>query len=97
MGWLSSYCHVLWIFVKFEACGLLTQFWFCLPFFYLRVSNEFLYYLQEVSLPVLKDSIMEALKVLIGNEFLTSSVNFEMQIFSTSILLVWCFYCLFYR
>jgi hypothetical protein len=66
-------------------------------FFYLRVSNEFLYYLQEVSLPVLKDSIMEALKVLIGNEFLTSSVNFEMQIFSTSILLVWCFYCLFYR
>jgi hypothetical protein len=58
---------------------------------------SFLYYLQEVSLPVLKDSIMEALKVLIGNEFLTSSVNFEMQIFSTSILLVWCFYCLFYR
>jgi hypothetical protein len=57
-------------------------------FFYLRVSNEFLYYLQEVSLPVLKDSIMEALKVLIGNEFLTSSVNFEMQIFSTSRLLV---------
>jgi hypothetical protein len=49
---------------------------------------SFLYYLQEVSLPVLKDSIMEALKVLIGNEFLTSSVNFEMQIFSTSRLLV---------
>jgi hypothetical protein len=41
MGWLSSNCHVLWIFVKFEACGLLTQFWFCLPFFYLKVSNEF--------------------------------------------------------
>lgn len=56
--------------MKFDTCGLLTQFWFCLTFFDWRV-NEFLYYLQEVSLPVLKDSIMEALKVLIGTEFET--------------------------
>lgn len=33
-------------------------------------DNEFFYCVQDVSMPVLKDSIMDALKVLIGTESL---------------------------
>jgi len=73
--------------MKFEACGLLTKFWFCLPSLFELMTLSIICNLQEVSLPALRDSIMEALKVLVGNESETSSFNFEMQIF--------CFYIFF--
>lgn len=69
-----------YLILKRVDCGLKFGL-LCLPF------KGCLYHLQEVSLPVLKDSIMEALKVLIGTENLTISFNFEMHMFFISLLI----------
>lgn len=51
--------------MKFEACGFLTEFWFRLPLLLELLTLCVICPLQEVSLPALRDSIMEALKVLV--------------------------------
>lgn len=55
--------------VGFDAFDLWNVFVSLLIFSDSR-DNEFFYCVQDVSMPVLKDSIMDALKVLIGTESL---------------------------
>ena len=58
-----------WMVGGFDAFDLWNVFVSLLIFSDSR-DNEFFYCVQDVSMPVLKDSIMDALKVLIGTESL---------------------------